>query len=95
MHLLLILDLDETLIYAEERPATHPSDFRVGPYSVTRRPGLRQFLDFCHTHFQLAVWTTAGAVEQRVDAGGVRKIVLAPRKGRATGLYSRRRIFAG
>ena len=29
---LLILDLDETLIYGVEKPMEHTPDFRVGPY---------------------------------------------------------------
>ena len=44
---LLILDLDETLIFATERPLTREADFRVGPYHVYGRPGLADFLDQC------------------------------------------------
>jgi len=44
---LLILDLDETLIFATERPLTREADFRIGPYHVYRRPDLADFLDQC------------------------------------------------
>ena len=44
---LLILDLDETLVFAAERPLTREADFRVGPYHVYGRPGLAVFLDQC------------------------------------------------
>ena len=55
----LILDLDETLIYATERDLASPPDFRVGPYAVYRRPHLTAFLDFCFAAFDVAVWTSA------------------------------------
>lgn len=57
--ILLILDLDETLIYATEEPLGRAHDFTVGPYFVYRRPHLAGFLSSCATCFQLAVWSTA------------------------------------
>jgi RNA polymerase II subunit A small phosphatase-like protein len=59
--LLLILDLDETLIFATETALERARDFRVGPYHVYRRPRLDEFLQVCATHFDLAVWTSASA----------------------------------
>jgi len=60
MHaLLLILDLDETLICAHKAPLDRPHDFRVGPYFIYKRPFLDQFLDFCLSRFRLAVWSSA------------------------------------
>lgn len=56
---LLILDLDETLIYAAEEKLERESDFKVGQYFVYRRPFLESFLDFCFEQFEVAVWTTA------------------------------------
>ena len=53
---LLILDIDETLIHASERPLDREPDFGVGPFSVYRRPGLAEFLEFCQSKFQVAVW---------------------------------------
>jgi len=56
---LLVLDLDETLIYATEDPLERKPDFEVGPYSVYKRPGLDEFLAEVSQHFQLAVWTSS------------------------------------
>ena len=58
--MLIILDLDETLIHAVEGSVNgNPEDFRVGPYRVYVRPGLQDFLAFCREHFQVAVWTSS------------------------------------
>jgi RNA polymerase II subunit A small phosphatase-like protein len=57
--ILLILDLDETLIYATEEPLGREPDFLVGPYAVYRRPYLADFLKSCSECFRLAVWPTA------------------------------------
>ncbi len=56
---LLILDLDETLIYAAERNLERDFDFIVGRYFVYKRPFLDDFLKFCLENFEVAVWTTA------------------------------------
>lgn len=55
---LLILDLDETLIFATERPLAYSSDFRVGPYFVYRRPFLDQFLETVSAWYDLATWSS-------------------------------------
>ena len=57
--ILLILDLDETLIYATEEPLQRDSDFLIGPYAVYQRPYLSEFLTSCSACFRLAVWSTA------------------------------------
>lgn len=56
---LLILDLDETLIYATKTGLDRDADFQVGPYRVYRRPGLGQFLAEVSAHYELAVWTSS------------------------------------
>src|SRR5689334_16338243 len=56
---LLILDLDETLIHATERPLERAADFSVYGYHVYRRPRLDAFLAECARHFELAVWSSA------------------------------------
>jgi TFIIF-interacting CTD phosphatase-like protein len=56
---ILILDLDETLIYADEKPLEREADFQAGQYSVYKRPHLETFLSFCFEQFDVAVWTTA------------------------------------
>lgn len=56
---LLVLDLDETLIYATEDVLEREPDFRAGPYSVYRRPYLEEFLAYCFANFEVGVWTTS------------------------------------
>jgi RNA polymerase II subunit A small phosphatase-like protein len=56
---LLILDLDETLIFGTPTPLAHPPDFRAEPYHVYRRPQVAAFLDYCLDAFEVAVWTSA------------------------------------
>lgn len=58
---LLILDLDETLIYATEQELERPADFRAGRYHVYRRPWLAEFLAACLSSFEVAVWTVGTA----------------------------------
>lgn len=58
--ILLILDIDETLIYAIEDRLEWEPDFTVGAYFVYCRPGLRQFREFCRQEFRLAVWSSSG-----------------------------------
>ena len=58
---LLILDLDETLIYATEKPLERRADFQTKLYYVYKRPHVAEFLKFYREHFSVAVWTTAGA----------------------------------
>jgi RNA polymerase II subunit A small phosphatase-like protein len=56
---LLILDLDETLIYGAEREGARPCAFRVGPFHVYKRPYLDEFLSSVGTHYRLAIWSSA------------------------------------
>lgn len=56
---LLILDLDETLLFATEEPLDFEEDFRVGRYHVYLRPHLQRFLEFCLRNFEVAVWTSS------------------------------------
>jgi RNA polymerase II subunit A small phosphatase-like protein len=56
---ILILDLDETLIYAAEQPLERKPDIVVDQYFVYTRPFLEDFLAFCFENFDVAVWTTA------------------------------------
>jgi len=57
--ILLILDLDETLIHWTMEPLGRPADFRAGTYPVYVRPGAGEFIAFCRTHFRVAVWTSS------------------------------------
>jgi len=58
---LLILDLDETLIFSSEEPLDRPEDFKVGEYYTYKRPGVDVFLEFVFSHFNVAVWTSSEA----------------------------------
>ncbi len=59
---LLILDLDETLIFGTDIPLTWLPDFMVlGKFYIYKRPGLDSFLSAVAERFQLAVWTSATA----------------------------------
>jgi RNA polymerase II subunit A small phosphatase-like protein len=56
---LLVLDLDETLVFATEEKLEREADFMVGQYFVYRRPFLDEFLEFCFENFEVAVWTSS------------------------------------
>jgi RNA polymerase II subunit A small phosphatase-like protein len=57
--ILLILDLDETLIHAREAPLDRKADFVLYGYHIYRRPFLDEFIATCAEHFDLAVWSSA------------------------------------
>ncbi len=57
---LLILDLDETLVFARSLAVGRSWDFRATEYVVTKRPYLDQFLDTVFGWFRVAVWTSSG-----------------------------------
>ena len=69
--ILLILDLDETLIHAAEESLGHEHDFLVGPYRVYRRPHLAEFLTSCSAAFRLAVWPSASDDHVREVVGRI------------------------
>jgi RNA polymerase II subunit A small phosphatase-like protein len=58
---LLVLDLDETLVYATDQRLSTPEAFRIGPYYVYLRPHVHPFLDACDFRFDVAVWTASSA----------------------------------
>ena len=57
--LLVVLDLDETLVHATNEPLDRPCDFRCHGYSVYRRPGLNNFLDGLRARFDTAATSSA------------------------------------
>lgn len=71
---LLVLDLDETLIYGAEGEGQRPCDFRVGRFHVFKRPHLDEFLRGAGKLFRLAVWSSASA--DYVDA--IARTILPP-----------------
>lgn len=58
---LLVLDLDETLLYATTERLAAPEAFKVGPYYAHLRPHLQSFIEFCLDRFNVAVWTSSSA----------------------------------
>ncbi|QDT65782.1 HAD family hydrolase [Calycomorphotria hydatis] len=58
---LLILDVDETLIYASAHTLEHTPQATVGPYFVHERPGLSDFLNLVQRSYKLAVWSSSTA----------------------------------
>ena len=56
---LLILDLDETLIFASEIALRAECDFRVDEFFVYKRPNLDAFLSLVAIRFDLAIWSSA------------------------------------
>ena len=59
---LLILDVDETLLHAADAPLDHEADFVLGSFHVYLRPGLGEFIDYAMDHFAVAVWSSATEV---------------------------------
>ena len=58
--ILLILDIDETLVYATKKALSHvKEDFKVSDYFVYKRPFLHEFLEKCSEHFDIAIWSSA------------------------------------
>jgi len=67
--ILLILDLDETLIHATRSELHKKPDFVYADYNVYIRPNLKWFLECIHQHFKIAIWSSADDiyVEDIVD----------------------------
>jgi TFIIF-interacting CTD phosphatase-like protein len=57
--ILLVLDLDETLIHATETKLEIQEDFSYANYFVYIRPHLQWFLEEMSCHFSLAIWSSA------------------------------------
>lgn len=69
--ILLILDLDETLVHARQAPLDRPADFILYGNHIYRRPFLDDFIARCARSFDLAVWSSAsddyvGEVAERI-----------------------------
>lgn len=57
--LLLIFDLDETLIHATKNKLDRDSDFKIGDYHVYKRPHLDSFIKKCAEKYRIAIWSSA------------------------------------
>ncbi|MBV6625653.1 MAG: HAD family hydrolase [Rivularia sp. (in: Bacteria)] len=62
---LLILDIDETLIYSSEKQLDRLPDFKLDfgleKYFVYKRPWLEEFILNCNQWFNLAIWTASSS----------------------------------
>ena len=58
--ILLILDIDETLIRASRHELDTKPDFILYEYYIYKRPYLDLFLRECSTYYDLAIWSSAG-----------------------------------
>jgi len=58
---LLIMDLDETLIFGTREPLTTTRFFRCGDFYIYKRPGVLEFIRKCATVYKLAVWTSSSS----------------------------------
>ena len=90
--ILLILDLDETLIHATATKLSDDFAFQLYHYYVYKRPGLDVFITACAANFQLAVWSSASddyvvEVVKRIFPAGI-KLVFAWGRSRCTPLVS-------
>lgn len=56
--ILIILDLDETLIHATETRLEHKEDFKIFSYFVYKRPHLEFFLQELSKHFKIGIWSS-------------------------------------
>ena len=56
---LLVLDLDETIIYSTDEVISGLQVFRSSGYHVHARPHLTPFLNSVALHYRVAVWTAA------------------------------------
>jgi len=57
---LVILDLDETLIFGSKDKLERKEDFKVFDYFVYKRPNLDDFIIKLNKHYQIAIWSSAG-----------------------------------
>lgn len=57
--LLLIFDLDETLIHATKNILKPEIDFKIGEFNIYKRPDVDEFLDKCFQNYKVAIWSSA------------------------------------
>ncbi len=57
--LLLIFDLDETLIHATKKTLIEEIDFKIGEFNIYKRPNVDDFLKKCFQNYTVAIWSSA------------------------------------
>lgn len=55
--MLLVLDIDEVLVYAADRPLDPNFDFQVFLFYIIKRPFLNEFIESVFNWFNVAIWT--------------------------------------
>ncbi|MEJ1241055.1 HAD family hydrolase [Chryseolinea sp. T2] len=60
--ILIILDLDETLVYSTENRLDTAEDSQYEKYFIYKRPGLDNFLRQVSEHFRIGIWSSAGDI---------------------------------
>lgn len=89
-NILLVLDLDETLIHAREEPLERPADYVVYDYHIYRRPLLAEFIDSSFQDFAVGIWSSASDeyVQAVVD-------LIVPEKHQLEFIWGRSRASLG
>ena len=57
---LVILDVDQTLIFASKERLDRQPDFEVYKYVVYKRPNLIEFITRLEKSYEIAIWSSAG-----------------------------------
>ncbi len=72
---LLVLDLDETLIFGSEKPLERSADLIIDEkYYIYQRPHLQEFLSFSFQNFLVGIWTSSSLSY----ASAIVKAILTP-----------------
>lgn len=74
---LLILDLDETLIYASKTRLSRDAACSVFDYKLYERPSLKTFMDQVSIAYNLAIWSSASDdyVDEVIKQQGSKTII--------------------
>lgn len=57
--ILVILDIDETLVHATTDKLDQNHDFKIETYYIYVRPHFKTFIEFIQKHFRFAIWSSA------------------------------------
>jgi RNA polymerase II subunit A small phosphatase-like protein len=68
---LLILDLDETLVYATEKEIRPDYNSVADPYFVFFRPHVERFLKNLNEYYEIAVWTSSSSEYAQAVVGAL------------------------